>query len=584
MSEFPEFENMNISKEYFSFIKDIYNDYTKYIKQYKSVTSDYMKKLEQLQEKYSNINTNVIFSITSIIPRIVKQHIDNTELFVNGIDTTIKLLENAIKEKTNIASNYLNKYDESKNNLLKNYKNIDKYKDLYMNSMSNVEDLILKYYNNKNNQDDKNKKEKKDKKEKIKNAFDLSIITKDQVSSAVLNTKKLEKQYKGSFDLIELSEKTFNKVGEESTEKMKNLSFELIIKLKDIILDFIVLLKNSFKMPLSEIDTVLPKISNFEDNSKYEKFINESYKLNKKVAIAQPQKYKLKCCHEPHMVNGKYNLNNHIVVTEDGFGELTFIDDTPTFLTIKMISKHFELIDNANIDIKLEGEKVKCKELTSKLLSFYQKPISEFNILLSDEEIDQLNELLDKHHNRVLFLQSLSTFRAKGIFDFPTDIFNLMNDFFCTIINTIVRDKDFHSAKNIIILSQTYYYLDNKKKKIYLQERIKKETLFKTPKFWKEYLEYSIEKEIVKSVKSESINGTLIKENQKESDDMYANMVFAQLVPIADNMIEFGISRKEIREIIKPIIKHYNMSEQSITIIDDVIHKDSERKSILLNE
>ena len=85
-------------------------------------------------------------------------------------------------------------------------------------------------------------------------------------------------------------------------------------------------------------------------------------------------------------------------------------------------------------------------------------------------------------------------------------------------------------------------------------------------------------------MKSEAINGTLIKENQKEADDMYANMVFAQLVPISDNMIEFGVNRKVIKEIIKPIIKHYNMNEQSITIIDDVIHKDSERKSILLNE
>ena len=491
MSEFPEFENMNISKEYFSFIKEIYNDYTKYIKQYKVVSSDYMKKLEQLQEKYSipicdinknykkkysNINTNVIFSITSMIPRIIKQLIDNTELFVNGIDTTIKLLENTVKEKTNIASNYLTKYEESKNNLVKNYKNIDKYKDLYMNSMSNVEDLIYKFYNNnKNNQEDKNKKDKKEKKDKIKNAFDSSIITKDQVSSAVLNSKKLEKQYKGSFEVIELNEKTFNKIAEESTEQMKKLSLELTIKLKDIILDFIVLLKNSFKMPLSEIDTILPKISNFEDNSKYQKFINESYKQNKKLTIAQPQKYKLKCCHEPPTINGKYNINNHIVVTEDGFGELTFIDDTPTFLTIKMISKHFELIDNANIDLKIEGEKVKCKELTLKLLSFTQRPISDNNnVVLSEEEIDQLNDLLDKHHNRVLFLQTLSTFRAKGIFDFPIDIFDLMNEFFNIIINTIVRDKDFHSAKNIIILSQTYYYLDNMKKKNIFTRKNKK--------------------------------------------------------------------------------------------------------------
>ena len=55
-------------------------------------------------------------------------------------------------------------------------------------------------------------------------------------------------------------------------------------------------------------------------------------------------------------------------------------------------------------------------------------------------------------------------------------------------------------------------------------------------------------------------------------------------MPISDNMIEFGLDRKKIKDIIKPIIKHYNMNEQSITIIDDVIHKNSERKSILLNE
>ena len=598
-----EVENMNISKEYFSFLKDIYNDYTKFIKQYKSIAHDYMKKLDQLQEKYSlqlselnqnskkyysNINTKFIFSITSIIPRIIKQLIDNIELFVNGIETTIKMLENTIKEKTNIALNYQTKYEESRINLLKNYKNIDKLKDSYMNSMSNCEDLIYKYYsntNNKNNEDkDKNKKDKKEKKEKYKLSFDLTLITKDQINSAISNSKKLEKQYKNSFESTGICEKEFNKLAEESTEQMKKLSYELVIKLRDIILDFIVLLKNSFKMPLSEIDTVLPKISNNKDNSKYESIINESYKSKKKLSTAKPKKYRLKCFNEPQMIDGKYNTNNHIVLTEDGFEELSFIDDTPTFLTIKELTDNFELIDNENMDLKLEEEKIRTKELSLKLLSFDKNAIGKNSILLSEEEIEELNNLLDKHHNRVLFLQTLSTFRAKGVFDFPKDLYDLMIKFFCTIINTIIRDKDFHCAKNIIILSQTYYILDNNNKKRYLQEKIKKEKLFSSSKFWQDYLEFSIEKEIVRSVKSEAINGTLIKENQKEADDMYANMVFAQLVPISDNMIEFGVNRKVIKEIIKPIIKHYNMNEQSITIIDDVIHKDSERKSILLNE
>ena len=86
-----EIENMNLANEHFSFLKDIYNDFAKYTKQYKSIASEYSKKMGQLQEKYSfplidvykskkkysNINTLLICSITSIIPKVIKQLILN---------------------------------------------------------------------------------------------------------------------------------------------------------------------------------------------------------------------------------------------------------------------------------------------------------------------------------------------------------------------------------------------------------------------------------------------------------------------------------------------------------------------------
>ena len=90
--------------------------------------------------------------------------------------------------------------------------------------------------------------------------------------------------------------------------------------------------------------------------------------------------------------------------------------------------------------------------------------------------------------------------------------------------------------------------------------------------------------EIIKSIQTNTKNGTLIKQTQKESDDMYGSIVFGQLVSISDNMISFGYDLKNIKSIIKPIIKHYNISEESINIIDDIIHKNSLKKSILLND
>ena len=604
-----EVENMNI--DYFSFIKDIYNDFLKYIKQYKSIEQDYTKKLNQLQEKYSsqlcdlnknkkkykNINTKFIFLLTSTIPKIMTQLVDNLQYFIDGTENLITSLDEIIKEKTTSALKCQDSYDESRINLLKNYKNIDKLKVLYMNSMSNSEDLIYKYYDNKNilqnlleeknkkEEKEKNqeKKEKKEKKEKIKNKSELILSLKDQMKNSISNSKKLEKQYKNSFSSIETLEKNFNEIGEQSTENMKKLSYEMTIKLKDIILDFIVLLKNSLKMPLSEIDIILPDISDISDNSKYEKIINDSFDINKKLFSAKPKKYKLKCFSQPLTIEDKYNPNNHIAIIEDGFEELSFVDDLATFFTIKKIYENFDLLENEEFDLKLEKEKIKTKHLTSKLLSFIKYPIIENNILISEKEAEELNKLLDKHYNRVLFLQSLSTFRSNGIYSIPKDIFELLFKYFCTIINTIDRDKDYHSAKNIIILSQTYYILDGGKK-TYLQHLIKNEKIFRNFNFWKDSLEYCIEKEIVRSIKSDTKNGTLIKGTQKESDDLYANIVFGQLVPFVDNMIEFGLDRKKIKEIIKPIIKHYNMNEQSINIIDDVIHKNSERKSILLKE
>ena len=65
---------------------------------------------------------------------------------------------------------------------------------------------------------------------------------------------------------------------------------------------------------------------------------------------------------------------------------------------------------------------------------------------------------------------------------------------------------------------------------------------------------------------------------------MYATVVFAQVVSVADNMISFNFDTKKIKEIVKPIIKHYNINEESIKILDDIIYKDNVRKSVFLSD
>ena len=65
MSLCSELENINISIDYFIFIKEAFNDYLQYISNYKSITNEYIQKLEIFHERFSdkllgkdNDNTN----------------------------------------------------------------------------------------------------------------------------------------------------------------------------------------------------------------------------------------------------------------------------------------------------------------------------------------------------------------------------------------------------------------------------------------------------------------------------------------------------------------------------------------------
>ena len=333
---------------------------------------------------------------------------------------------------------------------------------------------------------------------------------------------------------------------------------------------------------------MLEKLNDIEKNNNLSKIVNDSFKINKNIERQKPKLYKLKILKEPKIIDGKRNPKSHIVILEDGFDQLEYFDNYSMLQTINTLYANFDLIEkDKKFNFKKEFNKLQTKELSDKLLSYIKKDKSKItntgNINLQKEEITKLKELLNEHDNRVVFLQALNTFRAKGLHGIPKDIFDFFNELFILMCNTIGRDKDYHTAKNLIILSQTYYYLDDGNK-LYLLEGIQKNEIFQNFKFWEGYTQFSIEKEIIKSIQNDKKNGTLIKKTQKESDDMYATVVFAQVVSVADNMISFNFDTKKIKEIVKPIIKHYNINEESIKIIDDIIYKDNVRKSVFLSD
>ena len=586
-------DSFDLSKDYYYFIRDTINDYTKYIKQYKLVNISLSKKLSQFQEKfgqnlldkeklknkYKNFDIKSIYEITSIVPNIVQQLINNFNFVANALDPIIESLDNIFNEKINME--YKLEYESIKNNLNKSYKNIEKNKNIFFNKMNYVEDTIYKYYTSKNKNNQNNIEEKNNKNE--------NLITTEQLNTVINDGKKLEAQYLSCFDTILDLENSFDEISKKLKLNYSKYSLDLTKKFRKIISDISLILKNNFSELLNETALMLEKINDFDQKVNIEKIIYDSFRINKLIVKQKPKKYRIKIFKDSIKIKGNKNPKSHINYLEDGLDELTYFEDYPSLNTVNYLYNYFNLVEkDFKLDLKIELEKLQTKNISQQILLYIKKDKNEIkdtgNILISKDEIKKLKELLNSHHNRVIFLQDLNTFRAKGAYGIPKDIFDLWNDLFTLMTNTIARDKDFHTAKNLIILSQTYYYLTEENYKYYMFEILKKNDIFRNYKFWEAYIYFSIDNEIIKTIKNDKRNGTLIKKNQKESDDLYGRIVFAQLVSMADNMINFNFDMKKLKELIKPIIKHYNLNEESITIIDDIIHKNNLRKSILLND
>lgn len=559
-----ELENINISINYYNFVKEIFDDYIKYITNYRILTTDYMKKLLQFQEKYSpkllgkdienlkyqKINTSHIFSISSTIPKLINKQIDNLNVLMLGIESQINNYEIITKEKDILFSKFQMMFEEARKDLLKKYRDIDKLKDEFMSSMANTEDIVNKYLNRKEQ------------------------TTFEQIKSSIIISKKVEKEYKNSINSAKFYEQNFEAMYQSSVINIKKLVSEISGKMKDTITDFIILLNNSTKMQSSEIDIYLPELSDLNETKEIEKIIEKSYSQNKKLIYVQPKKYKLKIFQNKNNTDDVFNTDP-ILNLEDGFEEMPTIKDEVILYIFKTMKENFELIEDNNMNLKIEEEKMRCLNLTEKILSLEdekEKDNKNKNNEPTKKELEELNSLLDVHRNRVVFLQKLSEFRIKGKFEIQKKTFEMLGKLFNTIINTTERDNDFHSVKNAIILAQTYYIKNDDKSKKFILNVIQNNNLFKSKKFWEEFLEYSISKEIVTSVNNDVKNGTLLTTNNKESDNKKGNIAFAQIIPYADNMSEFGLDKKTIQEIIFPIMNKYKINQESIELIKSVIN------------
>ena len=574
-------ENIASVNEYYNLSKTLYEEIINYMNFYKIHTLFYTQKIRNIQNEFDNKINNLkgksdkniynehLFEYINLFPNIIKKQIANYSSLCDNIEIFIKDFGELINQKVNLIKIQQTKYNDSKKNFLLKYQETENAKTSFFNNLSITEETVIQYYTQKKIDKDDLIYEKNPEIDSI-NPVNSDKIKKleDKMLSIIQETKIMEKNYLGYIE----SSKLIKQNVKENSEKTANIIHlglnDISSKYQNDIIKIISTIKMCFQEPLSILNNYINMICSFNTKKELEELYQNF--CNKSVTSSNifPSKYKLKTI---GLIN---NTNNENIFAKDIFDNEEDLEKDNkedkidkeviseiNLLTIKMMYNNFTLLSAHKLDIESEEEKLQTKKLSNKLFlvikesdNDQKKKTNTSEIVFSRDDLVDLEKLLEKKLNRFIFLQRLSRFRALK-YDLPLKYFVLIGNILNNLLTKISEDNDLITAKNCIILSQTFF-CEYQKEKIYLKVYIQNNKIFKLKKFWEDLLDI------------------LIKENEHQSN-MKEN-IFGNIYTLINNMFEFSLSENEIKDIIEPKIKKYNFNKNYIKDINDLIKIKSE--------
>ena len=235
---------------------------------------------------------------------------------------------------------------------------------------------------------------------------------------------------------------------------------------------------------------------------------------------------------------------------------------------VKTIKKYHDKVFSS-YDEKLEEKKNKMRELIYKFF--------DMNKITDDDDKKQLLEYIKDERTHELFLIVVSKLRTNNRFCREKSLIELLSDIFISILDVAQKKNNFSSAKNCIILSQTFYYNDDSKpsKKVYIIDYIKKHPWLKSMNFWKDFILIMILKEFKKLEEMNPESHFNIAKNKNITESLkpkIGEVLFSQLLPYIRNMNEFDIEKKYIIKIINDIVEEYNyIPKENISSIYETV-------------
>ena len=372
-------------------------------------------------------------------------------------------------------------------------------------------------------------------------------------------------------------EETTNNQFYHDLNEMENKIVNLFEKMKKTIGIIIETLKNKYSTFLKQLENEINFIKKVhlkkvEELKKDDKEISQSDKdlELKNIFDINKYKYNIKIISQPIIITEpekkKKGKEKKEAKKEEDKEAKDTDNDNKIFLTEEDIyniistlyTYEFKMINKEDYDLKIEKGKLEIIELSNNLLSFDAD--NNINEKITDKEVDKLYELLKNKYNLKKFFMLLNNYRASGKINMTERAYNIIKKIFIMCQDYLLKERDKDLEDLVIILSQTFFMIKNGEK-IYLQIAIKSHRLYKKIEFWKNHLDYIIEREINRIEKDEKDGRVVFAKEVKEKK--IKELVFTKIIPFSTYMLEFDATKERILGIINPVMDKFNLDETS---------------------
>ena len=290
------------------------------------------------------------------------------------------------------------------------------------------------------------------------------------------------------------------------------------------------------------------KINNKELEPKLSKYLNYHIEEDELKDLLHPTKYKINLIDMVNKGNHKIKGTNIQPTKQDLYNIVELF-----------YSYDFNMIDKTQYDMNIEKNKIEIIKKTEKLLGMdlIKNIKTDIEIFPEDEMNNFIDFLFSKEDYLLEFLLCLNFFRTLGNLEFSEEQFNIIKIVFCRASDYLSEHKNKNLYYHLIILSQTYYKLNNGKK-YFLQEEIKNKEFFLNNEFWIEFMEDMINKELIK-FENQMQNSTKSEEEKSKRKEEVISAYILSLFPSFNN---FNLKKESIDSILLAIVDKYNLTEE----------------------